>query len=196
MAISLHHRWIFLAQILAVCSLPTGLMAQQPLTPQLPAPPPMRFVSHDERTQISSAKDPKARLRVTIEMAEMHLSRAEGFTEQKKYDSALEEVGRYLGLIEDARQVLASLTRDKNSTRDLNRRFDIALRSQVPRLAVMRRTTPAAYAGHLKTAEDFARDTRTEALESFYGESVLREDTDGQKKPDTTKDPLGAPKRP
>lgn len=187
-----------MAQVLAVCSFSAVAMAQpqQPLTPQLPAPPPMRFVSHDERSQISSAKDPKARLRVTIEMAEMHLSRAEEFTEQKKYDEALAEVGRYLGLIEDARQVLASLTRDKNSTRDLNRRFDIALRSQVPRLAVMRRTTPAAYAGNLKTAEDFARDTRTEALESFYGESVLREDTDGQKKPNTAKDPLGAPKRP
>jgi hypothetical protein len=105
-------------------------------------------------------------------------------------------VGRYLGLIDDARQALTALTQDKNSTRDLNRRFDIALRSQVPRLAVMRRTTPAAYASHLKTAEDFARDTRTAALESFYGESVLREDTEGQKKPDTNKDPLGVPKRP
>jgi hypothetical protein len=187
---------MFLAQVLAVCSFSNGLMAQQPLVPQLPTPPPMRFVSHDERSQISAAKDPKARLRVTIELAETHLFRAEGFTGQKIYDQASAEVGCYLGLIENARQMLASLTRDKNSTRDLNRRFDIALRSQVPRLAVMRRTTPAAYAVHLKTAEDFARDTRTEALESFYGESVLREDTDGDKKPDTSKGPMGVPKRP
>ena len=196
MAVSLHHRWILLAQLIAVCSFPAASIAQQPLTPQLPAPPPMRFVSRDERSQLSVAKDLKARLRVTIELAEVHLTRAEEFTTQKKFDQASEELGRYLGLIDDARMVLAALIRDKDSTRDLNRRFDIALRAQVPRLAVIRRTTPATYAGHIKSAEDFARDTRTQALESFYGQSVLRDDDDNKKKPDPNKDSSGVPKRP
>jgi hypothetical protein len=192
----LRHRWIFLAQIVAVCSLPASSFAQQPRGPQLPAPPPMRFVSRDERSQLSAARDSKSRLRTTIELAETHLARAEESTSQKKFDQASEEIGRYLGLIDDARQVLGTLVRDKNSTRDLYRRFDIVLRAHVPRLAVMRRTTPADLAVHIKTAEEFARDTRTEALESFYGHSVLREDNDNQKKADKPKDSPEVIKRP
>jgi hypothetical protein len=156
----------------------------------------MRFVSRDERTQLVAAKDMKARLRTTIELAEVHLARAEESTSQKRFDQASEEVGRYLGLVNDARLVLAGLNSDKDSTRDLYRRFDIALRAQVPRLAVIRRTTPAEYASHIKAAEDFARDTRTEALDSFYGHSVLREDAGTQKKPQQMKEPPDANKRP
>jgi hypothetical protein len=156
----------------------------------------MRFVSRDERSQLTATKDLKSRLRTTLELAEAHLGRAEESTSQKRFDQASEELGRYLGLIDDARQVLGALDRDRNSTRDLYRRFDIALRAQLPRLAVMRRTTPADYAVHLKAAEEFARATRTEALESFYGHSVLREDPDNQKKPERTKDAPEGNKRP
>jgi hypothetical protein len=192
MPIRLGQHGFLLAQILVVCSIPASSFAQ-PRSPQMPAPPPMRFVSRDERSQLSAAKDLKSRLRTTIELAEAHLGRAEESTSQKKFDQASEELGRYLGLIDDMRHVLGSLDRERNATRDLYRRFDIALRAQVPRLAVMRRTTPAYYAINLKAAEEFARDTRTEALESFYGHSVLREDPDNQKKPDQNKDaPVGS----
>jgi len=195
MPVPLGQRWFLLAQIVLVCSIPASLLAQ-PRSPQMPAPPPMRFVSRDERSQLVATKDLKSRLRTTIELAEAHLGHAENSTAQKKFDQASEELGRYLGLIDDARQVLGALDRDRNSTRDLYRRFDIALRAQLPRLAVMRRSTPADYAIHLKAAEEFARETRTEALESFYGHSVLREDSDNQKKPDQTKDAPERSKRP
>ena len=195
MPTSLGQHWFLLAQIVVVCSIPASLFAQ-PRSPQMPAPPPMRFVSRDERSQLIAARDLKARLRTTLELAEAHLSRAEESTTQKKFEQASEELGRYLGLINDARQVLGGLDRDRNSTRDLYRRFDIALRAQVPRLAVMRRTTPADYAVHLKAAEEFARETRTEALESFYGHSVLREDPENQKKPEQSKDAHEGNKRP
>jgi hypothetical protein len=39
----------------------------------------------------------------------------------------------------------------------------------------MRRSTPASYSIHIKDAEDYIKDTRAEALDSFYGHSVLRE---------------------
>lgn len=195
MPASLSQRWFLLAQVIAVCAIPASVFAQ-PRTPHLPAPPPMRFVSRDERSQLTAAKDFKTRLRATIDLAEGHLARAEGCTSLKKFDQASEELGRYLGLIDDARLVLGGLDRNKNSTRDLYRRFDIALRAHVPRLAVMRRTTPADYATHIKAAEEFARDTRTEALESFYGHSVLREDSDNEKKRDPNKGSPEGSKRP
>jgi hypothetical protein len=188
-------RWFLSAQVIVLCAIPAVVYAQ-PRGPQMPAPPPMRLVSLDERAQLTASKDSKARLRTTIEIGEIHLGRAEVLTTEKKFDQALEEVGRYLGLIEDARRVLADLNSDKNSTRDLYRRFDIALRAHVPRLAVLRRTTPTDYASHIKAAEEVARDTRSEALDSFYGHSVLREDAGNKKKPDAIREPPESNKRP
>ena len=42
----------------------------------------------------------------------------------------------------------------------------------------MRRTTPLEFAVWIKQVEDFARDGRTEALNSFYGHTVVRESKD------------------
>jgi len=135
----------------------------------------MRFVTHDDRSQLTSAKDAKVRVRLTIELAEAHLARMEQLTFQKDFESAQEALGNYLGLIEDVMRYVEGITQDKNSTRDLYRRLDIALRAELPRLAVMRRDTPSEFSLHLKAAEEFVRDTRTEALDSFYGHTVLRE---------------------
>jgi len=147
----------------------------QPATPQMPSPPPMRFVLSEDRNQLAPIKDPKQRIRLTIELAEARLTRMEELTSQKSFPEASEVLGNYLGLIEDAMHFLGSMTQDKNGTRDLYRRLDIALRAQIPRLAVMRRDTPADYSIHLKTAEEFVRSTRSDALDSFYGHTVLRE---------------------
>lgn len=187
MPISLRHGWISLTPVIVVCVLSSSAMnaiAQQPRSPQMPAPPPMRFVSREERSQLTAARDTKARLRTSINLALNRLTRVEDFTSQRKFDQASEELGGYLGLIDDVRAFCGGMDRDKGSTRDLYRRLEIALRAQIPRLAVVRRTTPAAYAGHLKAAEEYVRETRSEALDSFYGHSVLREGANDGKKPE------------
>ena len=148
----------------------------QPLTPQLPTPPPMRFVAREDKSQLTATRDAKGRVKLTIELAGARLAQIEALTSQKEFEKASEALGTYLGLIEDVMRFIGGMPREKTSTRDLYRRLDIALRAQIPRLAVMRRDTPSDYAIHLKTAEEFARNTRTEALESFYGNTVLRED--------------------
>jgi hypothetical protein len=135
----------------------------------------MRFVPRDDRSQLTEAKDAKMRVRLSLELADARLARIEELTSQKQFEQASEALGNYLGLIEDAKHFIGSLIQDKNSTRDLYRRVDIALRAHIPRLVVARRATPNDYAVHIKTAEEFARNTRSEVLESFYGNTVLRE---------------------
>lgn len=156
----------------------------------------MRFVSRIEREQLAAARDPKSRIRTTIDLAADHLRQAENFTSQKNFVHASEELGGYLGLIDDAVGFLGGLVRDKSSTRDLYRHLDIALRAHIPRIAVMRRSTPAEYAANLKAVEEYARNTRADVLESFYGHTVLRGDPDYQKKTDKTKNPPEENKRP
>jgi hypothetical protein len=175
MSRSLRHGPLIVSQCVAICALSTWAPAQQPRSPQMPAPPPMRFVSRTERSQLKAEMSPKSRLKATLTMAEDHLARAESQTDQKRFDSASAELGSYLGLIGDLREFLATLNAGKSDTRDLYRHLEIAVRAHLPRLAVMRRTTPVGYAVHIKEAEEYIKDTRSAALDSFYGQSVLRE---------------------
>jgi hypothetical protein len=183
-----HRNWAWLSCGVLLCVVSGGALAQaQPRSPQMPAPPPMRFVSRAEREQLAAARDPKARIRTTIDLAADHLTRAEYLTWDKKFAHASEELGGYLGLIDNAVAFIGDLVRDKGSTRDLYRHLDIALRAHIPRIAVMRRSTPAEYAANLKAVEEYARNTRADVLESFYGHTVLRGDPEYQKKTDKTK---------
>jgi hypothetical protein len=191
MSASPRQRSALLIQATVACAL-TTVAAQQPRLPLLPAPPPMHLVSRNDRSELDGKGDPKARLRATISLAEDHLKRAETLTDQKKYNEALSELGCYLGLIDDLRAYIGALTRDKGSTRDLYRHFEISVRPHIPRIAVMRRTTPADYAMHLKEAEEYIKDARSEALDSFYGQTVLRE----RPAPESQKEPPEALKRP
>lgn len=140
----------------------------------------MKYISREERTELDNIKDPKARTRKGIDLAGAHLNRAEEFTNLNKFTQASEEFGCYLALVEDTLSFIGTMNSDKGKTRDLYRYLDIALRAHIPRLAVMRRSTPVEYAANIKAAEEHARDARTRALESFYGHSVLRE----EKKPE------------
>ena len=98
------------------------------------------------------------------------------------------ELGSYLGLIGDLRDYVSKLNPDKTSTRDICRHFEWDVRPHIPRLAVMRRITPASYSLYIKDAEEFIKDTRSEALDSFYGHSVLREPEPAKAPADGAKD--------
>ena len=198
MPISLRHSWMALTPLFAICALSLSAVnaVAQPRSPRMAAPPPMRYISREERAQLSGAKDPKARLRTSIDLMGIRLTRVEDETNQRRFDHASEELGAYLGLIDDVRVFCGGLNRDKGGTRDLYKHLEIALRAQIPRLAVVRRTTPVDYAGHVKAAEEYVRATRAEALDSFYGHSVLREGAGSEKKPEENKNLPEGVKRP
>ena len=139
------------------------------------APPPLKIVTRQDRKLIDAERDSKDRVRLTLELAEAHLANAELETTHLNYDEAAAEAGRYSALLEDVFTFLGTLKLDSNKTRDLYKRVELALRAQGPRLSIMRRTTPSAYAIWIKETEDFARRGRTEALNSFYGHTVIRD---------------------
>lgn len=143
----------------------------------VPAPPPMKFVPREDRAQLSAARDTKARTRVSIELAESHLRRAEELSARQRYDAATTELGNYQGLIEDALHFLDTADQNKGKIRDYYKRIELALRTYAPRLESIRRITPAEYAVNVKAVIDYTRDARVEALNSFYGDTVVRGQT-------------------
>ena len=179
----------------AVCLLTfwaQAITAQEtPVVQQPSAPPPAKLVSKDDRTRITATKDDKARLRVTIELAEVQLLDAEQRTQAEEFDAASASLGNYHALIEDALAFLGAMKLDQNRTRDLYKRLELSLRAHGPRLTAIRRSTPLEYAVWIKQIEEFARKGRTEALNSFYGNTVLKEPqskAENEKRPKNEKD--------
>ena len=156
----------------------------QPQATPLPAPPPFKMIVKEERAAIEQTNDSGRRLKLTIEYASGHLTRAEQHTARENFEAASSEIGMYHALVESALAFLSGFKRDSNKTRDLYKRLELALRADGPRLTAMRRSTPLEFAVWIKKVEDFARDGRTEALNSFYGHTVVR---DAQKKSDADK---------
>jgi hypothetical protein len=174
-----------------VCLPAVHAQTPQPSPTPLTAPPPLKLITKEDRLQLDQAKDAKQKLRTTIDLCGAHLTRAEQLTSDGNYDAASGEVGMYHALIESALEELAALKQDSNKTRDLYKRMELALRADGPRLTAMRRITPLEFAVWIKKVEDFARAGRTEALNSFYGHTVVREPQ--KDKPDEKEKPNDNP---
>ena len=185
----IQRRFVFSAPLLLlfvlVCAPP--ISAQEPQPTPLTAPPPFKTILREERAQIEQTRDAGKRLKMTIDFSAVHLTNAEQQTTQTNYDAAAAEVGMYHALIENALEFLKTFKRDSNKTRDLYKRLELALRGHGPRLTTMRRTTPLEFAVWIKKVEDFAREGRTEALNSFYGHTVVREAQKPEKKDEKPK---------
>ena len=151
------------------------VVGQDPQITQVNAPPPFKAIPRQERSQIEQITDSGKRLRLTIELAASHLTLAENYTNQQNYEAASAEVGIYHALLQNALTYMAEMKRDSNKTRDLYKRLELILRQHGPRLTTIRRITPLEIAVWIKEAEDYAREGRTEALNSFYGHTVVRE---------------------
>ena len=185
-------RIIFPALLVLACVPAIYAQEEQPKpAPQptpLTAPPPFKMIVKEERAEMEATKDAQKRLKITVEFADGHLTRAEQHTARGDFEAASAEVGMYHALIESALEFLSTFKRDSNKTRDLYKRLEMALRADGPRLTAMRRSTPLEFAVWIKQVEDFARDGRTEALNSFYGHTVVR-DPEKIEKPSPTPTP-------
>lgn len=176
MASSLSRKLEMAAGLLAalglILLLSTGAKAQVPSLTPLPAPPPMRLVPREDRAQLEAARDAKARARLSVELAEARLARAEQLTSAQQFETAGRELGIYLGILEDAMRYLKG-QKEQKKLRDTYKRFEITLRSHAMRLETMRRSTPSEYAVNIKSITDDTRDVRAEALNGFYGDAVI-----------------------
>lgn len=182
--------------LLLTCVFLPSVSAQdaQPSPTPLMAPPPFKMIVKEERSQIEENKDAK-RLKLTIEFAAAHLGVAEQHTAQGNFEAAQTEVGMYHALIENVREYMKTFKRDSNKTRDLYKRLELSMRAHGPRLTAMRRVTPLEFAVWIKQVEDYAREIRTEALNSFYGHTVVSEPKNAEKSNEKPKEvPTPTPK--
>jgi hypothetical protein len=166
--------------------------AQVAVGTPLPAPPPLRLVPREMRSQLDAARDVKARIRLSMELAEARLASAEQRTASQQYESASRELGIYQGLLDDALRFLKE-QKEQKKLREVYKRFEISLRAHAARLETMRRVTPSEYAVHIKTLTDYTKTVRGEALNGFYGDTVIRDLPEDEKEKAPEEEKSGAP---
>ena len=149
------------------------------------APPPMRYMPEDVRRRLEAEHDPKARTRLSLELAEERLTRVAEQANADRFEAATGELGVYEAVVDDAIHFLKSSSpgRANNKTRDLLKRVEMTLREHVPRLETIRRMLPSQHAVYLKDAIEFVREERDAALNSFYDDTVIPESRRRKDKP-------------
>jgi hypothetical protein len=191
---------VFLLSALALfaCALSRPARAQEPVLPPQPAPPPMKYVPDLERAQLASASEPKERVRATLALLEGRLASAERSTAAGRFDPAAADLGVYQALIDDLLRFLKPVGRSPDGekvdgkTRDLYRKIELTLKAHTARIETIRRATPADYQANVRAAFIYTRDKRSEALDTFFGASLLREPR-GDAPPDAQKKDPPAP---
>lgn len=139
------------------------------------APPPMKLIPQAEWSRLSNIRGAGDRTRASLEFAEAHLARALEATSAGQFDNAATEMGGYQALFEDALRFLGAMDRERGRVRDLYKKVELALREHAPRIETIRRTTPLEYSVHIKDILEYTKRARTHALDSFYGNTVMRE---------------------
>lgn len=139
-----------------------------------PVPAPIRFVPGDQRSRLGSETDIKKRAKLFLEFAEARLNLAETLTTQKDFTGAAIELGNYQGLVHES-IVFLQAQPNSGKTRDLFKNLELALRTYCPRLEGIRRGTPLSYGSDVKDVLRFTEDSRDVSLNSFFGDTVLRE---------------------
>jgi hypothetical protein len=159
---------------LSVCLVSAAHAQQSQQLPQV-APPPMKFIPPGDCARLNSQRSSGDRTRASIELADAHLARALAMTNEGRFDDAAGEMGSYQALFENAFKYMSEMDQERGKVRDLYKRLELALREQAPRIETIRRATPIEYSIHIRAILEYTKDARAHALESFYGNTVLRE---------------------
>jgi hypothetical protein len=138
-------------------------------------PPPLRYLPQDLRGRLDAERDPKARAKLGMLIAEECLERAQQLVEQDQFVAATGQVGVYEAVVADTIGFLHKPGRANNKQRDIFKRVEITLRAHVTRLESIRRELPSQHAVYLIDAIEFVRDHRDKALGAFYDDNVIRE---------------------
>src|SRR5687768_3646324 len=112
-------------------------------------PPPLRYLPQEVRGRLDAERDPKARAKLGMLIAEECLNRAEQFVDQDQFVAATGQVGVYEAVVADTIGFLHKPGRANNKQRDIFKRVEITLRAHVTRLETIRRGLPSQHAVYL-----------------------------------------------
>ena len=161
--------------LLFVFAISFGVNAQEVTEEQVPdnlAPPAIKVISKEEKSALASISDIKSRTKLTVELMEARLKKAESLNAEESFSGILNELGGFQALMNDA---LTYINRNGGGGKMLDtfKRFEMALRAFTPRIELIRRELPDSYGYHVKRLLISVRDARSKAVAPLFSTTVV-----------------------
>lgn len=137
-------------------------------------PPPLNLISDQERNDLDAERKMKGRTKLALEFMDSRIKLSELAASNEKYQESLDELGRFQALVRDTFRFLKENEGEKGSLKNL-KKFEMTLKDFIPRLEMIRRALPYKYGYHVREMINFVVDARAEALEPFFGDTVISE---------------------
>ena len=139
-------------------------------------PPPKIELSKDEKTALEGEKDVKKYTNLAIEFMELRLNKAEDLANSQSFNDVLQELGGFHALMNTTLQFLNRNNVGNRKILTTFKRFEMALRSFMPRLETIRREMPERHEIYLVKLLKLVRDGRTKAVEPLFADTVVPND--------------------
>ncbi|MBA4121007.1 MAG: hypothetical protein H0X72_00900 [Acidobacteria bacterium] len=144
------------------------------------APPPLKFLAKEEKSQLEAETDVKQRTKLSLELMEARLLNAETLGKQEQYREMFTELGSFHALMDNTLDFLGNSDTNKGKVLNNFKRVELSLRKYVTRLELIRRDLPIKYEFYVRRLVRYVREARTKAVEPLFGETVLP-DNDNEK---------------
>ena len=158
--------------LVALLLLPSAALGQKDDLPDGVVPPPLSVLSEKEADLLEEESSAKKRTKLAIELMDNRLLKSESSSKAKEFQNSLNQLGHFRALM---LATLVDLKRSEINRKALrnNKRFEIALRSFIPRLELVRRALPFSHSYHVTILIKDVRKARTETIEPFFDDTVL-----------------------
>ncbi len=141
--------------------------------PQEIAPPPLKIISKEEKSQLDAETEVKRRTKLSLELMEARLLKAETFGKQEEYREMFNQLGSFHALMDNTVNFLSSSDTNKGKVLNNFKRVELSLRKYITRLELVRRDLPIKYEFYVRKLVRFVREARTKAVEPLFGDTVL-----------------------
>ena len=137
------------------------------------APPPMKFISKEEKQQLEGEPNVKKHTLLALSLMEARLKTAETLTTENNYREALNTLGGFQILLENTLSFLSKNNIENDKVQSNLKKLELTLREQTSRLEVMRRAMPSRYAFYVHKLIRIVRDARSKAIEPLFDDTVV-----------------------
>ena len=140
---------------------------------EITAPPPLKTISKEEKSQLGAQNGVKKYTKLSLELMDARLAKAENFNNQQNYGQMFDELGGFHALVDDTLDYLSKHDTDSGKVLNNFKRLEISLRKFAPRLELIRRDLPTKYELYVRKLIIYVRRARTKAVEPLFDNSVV-----------------------
>lgn len=151
----------------------------QPEMPKDAEPPPLKVISKEEREQLSKETKIKDRTKLSLQLMDLRLQKAEEFNSKNQHKEMFKELGKFHALIDNALWFLKSNNTENGAVLHNFKRLEMGLRTFLPRLEMIRRELPLNFEYYVRSLIINVRDARSKAVDPIFSDTVIPQDTEG-----------------